>query len=69
MPAEADDAVKRARVIRNKAAEHYEERGLETLYIACGMATWTNSRTEAVPCAAVFDFSCGIQPASHPCSW
>src|ERR1700678_2069782 len=35
------DAVRRARTIRNKAEEHFEERGLETLYVACGMATWT----------------------------
>jgi very-short-patch-repair endonuclease len=49
----AEDAVKRARTIRSKAAEHYEERGLETLYLACGLATWTHTRTEAVPAAPV----------------
>jgi hypothetical protein len=48
-----DDAVKRARTVRNKAAEHFEERGLETLYLACGMATWTNPRGGATPCAPV----------------
>src|SRR4051812_7639752 len=30
-------ARKRARTIRNKAEEHYEERGLQTLYLASGM--------------------------------
>ncbi len=48
-----DDAVKRARTVRNKAAEHFEERGLETLYLACGMATWTNPRGAATPRAPV----------------
>lgn len=38
---------------RNKAEEHFEERGLQTLYIACGMATWTNQRGGATPQAPV----------------
>ena len=44
-------AVKRARAVRNRAQEHFEERGLETLFLACGMATWTNQRGTAVPAA------------------
>jgi very-short-patch-repair endonuclease len=47
------DAVKRARAVRNRAQEHFEERGLETLYLACGMATWTNQRGTATPSAPV----------------
>src|ERR1700678_4267608 len=43
------DAARRARTVRNKAEEHFEERGLQTLYIACGMATWTNQRGGATP--------------------
>jgi very-short-patch-repair endonuclease len=50
---ERSDAVKRARAIRNRAQEHFEERGLETLYLACGMATWANQRGTAVPAAPV----------------
>ena len=46
-------AVKRARAVRNRAQEHFEERGLETLFLACGMATWTNQRGTAVPAAPV----------------
>ena len=38
------DAVRRARTVRNKAEEHFEERGLQTLFLTCGMATWTNQR-------------------------
>ena len=48
------DAVKRARALRNRAQEHFEERGLETLFLACGTATWTNQRGTATPCAPVF---------------
>jgi hypothetical protein len=47
------DAVKRARTIRNKARELYEERGIETCYLAIGSATWTNPKGGAVPAAPV----------------
>jgi very-short-patch-repair endonuclease len=47
------DAIKRARTVRNRAQEHFEERGLETLYLACGMATWANQKTTTTPCAPV----------------
>lgn len=47
------DAARRARTVRNKAEEHFEERGLQTLYIACGMATWTNQRGGATPQAPI----------------
>jgi very-short-patch-repair endonuclease len=46
-------AVRRARTVRNRAQEHFEERGLETLFLACGMATWTNQRGTATPCAPI----------------
>lgn len=50
---ELKDAVKRARAVRNKANAHYEERGLETLYLAVGMATWTSQKSAATPAAPV----------------
>lgn len=50
---ERANAVRRARAVRNRAQEHFEERGLETLFLACGMATWTNQRGTATPCAPV----------------
>ena len=46
-------AVRRARAVRNRAQEHFEERGLETLFLACGVGTWTNQRRTAVPAAPV----------------
>jgi very-short-patch-repair endonuclease len=48
-----DASVRRARAVRNRSQEHYEERGLETLFLACGMATWANQRGSATPCAPV----------------
>ncbi|HWO82268.1 MAG TPA: AAA domain-containing protein [Solirubrobacterales bacterium] len=47
------DAIKRARAVRNKANAHYEERGLETLYLAVGMVTWTGQKSYATPAAPV----------------
>jgi len=48
-------AVKRARTIRNKARELHEERGIETCYVAVGMATWTNTKAtgSSIPAAPV----------------
>jgi hypothetical protein len=47
------DAVKRARTIRNKARELLEERGIETCYLASGLATWVNPKGGATPAAPV----------------
>lgn len=54
-PGEEDleDALKRARSVRNKGNAHFEERGIETLYLACGMATWTGQKSAATPAAPV----------------
>jgi very-short-patch-repair endonuclease len=41
-PEERQRNVRRLRTIANKAKENFEERGLETLAIACGLATWNN---------------------------
>lgn len=46
-------AAKRARTVRAKAAENFEERGLQTLFLAWGMATWTNQMGTATPAAPV----------------
>jgi len=46
-------AARRARTIRAKATENFEERGLQTLYVAWGMATWTNPRGTAKPAAPI----------------
>ena len=46
-------AARRARTVKAKATENFEERGLQTLFLAWGMATWTNSRGVATPAAPV----------------
>ena len=48
-----EDALKRARSVRNKANAHFEERGIETLHLACGMATWTGQKSASTPAAPV----------------
>ena len=55
-PADEDalaDAAARARTIHNKAQAIYEERGIHTLYLACGLATWDNQHGTAEPAAPV----------------
>lgn len=47
------EASKRVRTIRAKATENFEERGLRTLFLAWGMATWTNDRKTGDPAAPV----------------
>ncbi|MDA8372913.1 MAG: AAA domain-containing protein [Actinomycetota bacterium] len=56
------DAVKRARTIRAKATENFEERGLRTLFLAWGMATWTNARSASVPAAPVLLRQANLAP-------
>lgn len=46
-------AARRARTIKAKATENFEERGLRTLFLAWGMATWTNTKGMSVPAAPV----------------
>lgn len=45
------DANRRARAIHRKARENFEERGIDTLHLSCGIATWTHDRpwTPAAP--------------------
>ena len=44
---------RRARVVKARATENFEERGLQTLFLAYGMATWTLARSNATPAAPV----------------
>lgn len=56
------DAAKRARTIRAKAAENFEERGLRTLFLAWGMATWTNTRSTSEPASPVLLRQANLNP-------
>jgi very-short-patch-repair endonuclease len=53
-PEERAQQLKRVRTIHNKAKENFEERGVETLSLGCGLATWENERSTGwTPCAPV----------------
>ena len=52
-PADRPAAAKRARTVRAKAQENFEERGLVTLLLAWGMATWQDQRSARAPAAPV----------------
>ena len=56
------DAASRARAIRAKARENDEERGLETLYLAYGLATWRSDRSSATPNAPVLLYRLALAP-------
>ena len=47
------DAMNRARTIHAKARENDEERGITTMHIALGLATWTPIRGTATPAAPI----------------
>lgn len=46
-------AARRGRTIRARAEENYEEKGLQTLFLAWGMATWVNTKSTFIPCAPI----------------
>lgn len=61
-PDKREDAVRRTRAVHAKAKENFEERGLETLYLACGMATWTAQKSAAKPNAPVLLVPVSLRP-------
>ena len=61
-PAQAELVLRRVRAVHNKAKENLEERGLETLSIGCGLATWENKRAAWEPCAPVLLQHASLRP-------
>ena len=59
---ERERNLRRVRTIHNKAKENFEERGLETLWIGCGLATWENKRGSWEPCAPVLLRQASLRP-------
>jgi hypothetical protein len=59
---EREGALRRVRTIHNKAKENAEERGIETLSLACGLATWENKRGNWEPSAPVLLRSSALRP-------
>ncbi len=57
------EAARRARTVAAKGRENFEERGLSTLYVACGMATWDpQGTTVATPAAPVLLAQMSLKP-------
>ena len=52
-PVQREQVLRRLRTVHNKAKENFEERGLETLSVGCGLATWENKRAAWEPSAPV----------------
>ncbi len=61
-PVRRDEVLRRVRTIHNKAKENFEERGLETLSIGCGLATWENKRAAWEPSAPVLLQAATLRP-------
>lgn len=50
---DGDDEVARARTIHARARAYFEERGIETLFLALGLASWQPTSSTATPAAPV----------------
>jgi very-short-patch-repair endonuclease len=61
-PDQLDQVQRRIRAIHNKAKENEEERGLATVSIAWGLATWANKRGTWTPAAPVLLQSVSLKP-------
>lgn len=61
-PERTDRALKRARTIHNRALAIFEEKGIDTLYLALGMATWTSTTSSSTPAAPVLLRRVAIEP-------
>lgn len=48
-----DDALRRVRTVHRRAVAIFEEKGIETLFVALGMATWASTTSKATPAAPV----------------
>lgn len=54
--------LRRVRAIHDKAKENFEERGLATLSLGCGLATWENKRSTWTPSAPVLLRAATVRP-------
>jgi hypothetical protein len=57
-----EDAVRRMRTIVRTARTYEEERGVRTLFLACGVATWRSDRASRPPAAPVLLVPLSIRP-------
>jgi very-short-patch-repair endonuclease len=57
-----ENALRRTRTIFKKASENFEERGIDTLSLACGLATWDNPKSAWQPRAPVLIRRASLHP-------
>jgi len=57
-----DDTLKSARTLWKKAQENLEERGIETLFLAVGMATWESATSASTPNSPLFVNPLSLEP-------
>ena len=58
---QVDDALRRIRAVKRKATVNYEEKGINTLFLGWGMATWTPVSSSATPASPVLLCSIGLE--------
>lgn len=56
------DALRRVRAVKRKATVNYEEKGISTLFLGWGMATWTSVSSSAKPMSPVLLCPVDLQP-------
>ena len=61
-PNRLDQTLKNARTIYGRARALFEERGIETLFITRGMASWKADKTTATPAAPLFMAPIDLEP-------
>jgi very-short-patch-repair endonuclease len=59
---DAADVLRRTRTIHKKAQTLFEERGIQTLYVAVGLATWENQHGAARPAAPILLAPAELRP-------
>ena len=62
-PDRLEESLTNARTIYRKARSLFEERGIETLFIAVGLVNWTTDTTSATPSAPLFMARIDLTPA------
>ena len=61
-PDRTDEAILNARTIYRKARSLFEERGIETLFVVVGIASWVTDTTRATPAAPLLMAPIALKP-------
>lgn len=61
-PERLEESIKTARTVYRKARELFEERGIETLFVAVGIVSWTTDTSSATPAAPLLMAPITLEP-------